>query len=137
MNEMLNRDDELELALQELDNLSSDGQSEKGSSWEDDDDTVDDDEKEDIPKPKTDVLEKADIIPVKITERSNVTVDEYTKLQVKEYQRQLFNRTSLLEEMRKSYLRDVVVLKNLMKVCDRTLAPVLRCFFSSRSIEIE
>ena len=116
MNKMINRDDELELALQELDNLSVDGQSEKGSSWEDDDDTGDEDDKEDVLEPLTDVLQNADIIPVKSTERSNVAVDEYTKLQVKEYQRQLFNRTTLLEDMRKSYLRDVVVLKNLMKV---------------------
>jgi hypothetical protein len=42
--------------------------------------------------------------------------DDYAAFQLKEYQRQLYNRTTLLEDMRKSYLRDVVVLKNLMKV---------------------
>jgi hypothetical protein len=42
--------------------------------------------------------------------------NSYAAFQIKEYQRQLYNRTTLLEDMRKSYLRDVVVLQNLMKV---------------------
>ena len=130
MNGMTSRDDELELALQELDNLSVDGQSEKGSSWEDDDDSGDDDDKENVLEPMIDVLQKLDIIPIKSTERSNVAVDEYTKLQIKEYQRQLFNRTILLEDMRKSYLRDVVVLKNLMKVCASCSSIAVLLFFS-------
>jgi hypothetical protein len=41
--------------------------------------------------------------------------EENSLLQLKDYQQRLYKRNVLLEEMRKSYLRDVVVLKNLMK----------------------
>lgn len=60
----------------------------------------------------------------------------YAAFQIREYQRQLFNRTTLLEDMRKSYLRDVVVLKNLMKVLliIKLSPPICSCLLRVLSI---
>lgn len=118
MNKPSNKTDkvkgELDDALRDLDNMSE--ESEK--DWDNENNSDDDEEgqgegEEGVPTEKD---EKTNLLNAKALERYGAAEDEYAKMQLKDYQQRLFTRTTLLEDMRKAYLRDVVLLKNIMKV---------------------
>jgi hypothetical protein len=102
--------------LRELDQLSDEEEEdEDDDDYESDADDVEyidgDDEGEKAGLHINTANNKVSAIPEPETAEDEV----YKLLQLKDYQQRLYKRTVLLEEMRKSYLRDVVILKNLMK----------------------
>ena len=106
---------ELKNALNELDNLSvgsNDEREDERNHWEGEDE--DNSDEGEVAESEKD--EKTNLLNAKALERYGAAEEEYAKMQLKDYQQRLFVRTTLLEDMRKAYLRDVVVLKNLMKV---------------------
>ena len=106
---------ELNDALNELDNLSvgsNDEREDERNHWEGEDE--DNSDEGEVAEGEKD--EKTNLLNAKALERYGAAEEEYAKMQLKDYQQRLFVRTTLLEDMRKAYLRDVVVLKNLMKV---------------------
>ena len=104
--------EELADALNGLDNMSTHSNGEEEPNWEEEDSENEDDGD----KPPEVTSTESNLLSAKALERAGLAEDEYARMQLKDYQQRLFKRTTLLEEMRKSYLRDVVVLKNLMKV---------------------
>ena len=114
--------EELAEALLELDSISKfsdteknihDGEHELNS---DDDEEEEDDDDDDDDDDFTEHPNESNSPTVIAKNQADTLEKEYLKMQVKDYQQRLFQRTTMLEEMRKSYLRDVVVVKNIMKV---------------------
>lgn len=113
----LEENNDLTESLRELDLiLSAENSSERTSKCENEDDKSFSHDRPIESGIRRGTIQNANEVVLEFAGCDRTPQDGYAAFQIKEYQRQLFNRTTLLEEMRKSYLRDVVVLKNLMKV---------------------
>ena len=105
--------EELDAALLELDSIGKFDNMEKNmhnSDYEFNSDEEDDDDD------STEHPNESNFSTVIVSNQADILENKNLKMQVKDYQRRLFQRTTMLEDMRKAYLRDVVILKNIMKV---------------------
>ena len=106
--------EELDAALLELDSISKFDNLE--NSMHNNDYDFNSDEEDDDDDDSTEHPNESNFSTVLVSNQADILENKNLKMQVKDYQRRLFQRTTMLEDLRKAYLRDVVILKNIMKV---------------------